>query len=374
MRILVLAPPMGDFGGIQRYIATLVQAFQEIAGEGAVHCEAMSEVTNVKGRGRLTARSKLSFCFRALREAVRGRADLIICAHLALGPIGWLASGITRRPYWVVVFGIEAWIELPWLKRMALRHADKVLSISEFTSEQVMKRHGLKREHMARLPCALDERLTNIEPASVGPHQLPTDDCGMVLTVARLSSSEQYKGHDVILRALPEVLLRVGHLVYVVAGDGDDRPRLESLADRLGIRQNVIFTGQVSDSELAALYRRCDIFALPARTQIGRHEAKGEGFGIVFIEAMAFGKPVVGPDGGAPKEILHHGRHGFLVNPEDSSAVASALIDLLNHPDKARAMGLAGKEWVRQQYSFTAFRERLRGILDDSFRPCTTAH
>ncbi len=191
----------------------------------------------------------------------------------------------------------------------------------------------------------------------------------MVLTVARLASSEQYKGHDVILRALPEVLLRVPELVYVVAGEGDDRPRLEALADSLGIKQNVIFTGQVSDSELAALYRRSDIFALPARTQIGRHEAKGEGFGIVFIEAMAFGKPVVGPDVGAPKEIIHHGRHGLLVNPEDSSAVASALIDLLMDPGKACAMGQAALDWVENRYSYTSFRESLRKLIGGGIVP-----
>ena len=373
MKVLVLAPPMGDFGGIQRYTATLVQALQGIVGAGAVHFEAMPDVADENGRRRVSSRSKLGFCFRAIREAVRGQADVIICAHLALGPIGWVASKIRRQPYWVIVYGIEAWVELPWLKRMALRRAAKVLSISEFTSEQVMKRHGSKKELMARLPCALDERLTSIEPAIAGPHQLLAEGCRMVLTVARLSSSEQYKGHDGILRALPEVLLRVPDVVYVVAGDGDDRPRLEALADSLGIRHKVMFTGRVSDSELVALYRRSDVFALPARIQIGRHEAKGEGFGIVFIEAMAFGKPVVGPDVGAPLEIIQD-RHGLLVDPENSSAVAAALIDLLTHPDKAQAMGLAGKEWVRQQYSFTAFRERLRGILDDSFQPRITTH
>jgi phosphatidylinositol alpha-1,6-mannosyltransferase len=137
------------------------------------------------------------------------------------------------------------------------------------------------------------------------------------------------------------------------------------LADALGLRQNVIFTGRVSDSELAALYHRSDVFALPARTALSEREAKGEGFGIVFLEAMAFGKPIIGPNQGAPSEIIHHGRHGLLVNPEDSSAVAEALVDLLTNPGKAHDMGQAGGDWVRKQYSYGSFREKLKGILPD---------
>ena len=372
MKVLVLAPPMGAFGGIQRYTTTLLQALKELVGEGNVRCLAMPDVGNSAGSSRASARSKLGFIVSALWAGMRWRADLVICAHLALGPIAWLLAKITLRPYWVFVYGIEAWAPLPFAKRRALRRATRVIGISKFTCEQVVKRQQVKAERISKLPCALNEELATIEPASVGPHQLVGKGSRVVLTVARLASSEQYKGHDVILRALPSVLQRVSDLTYVVVGDGDDRPRLEALAKELGLGQHVIFTGQVNDAELAALYRRCDVFAMPAQTKITPQEAKGEGFGIVYLEAMAFGKPVIGPNDGAPAEIIADGKHGLLVNPEDPSAVAAALVDMLTHPDRARAMGQAGSDWVRQQFSYVAFRERLKGILPEGLNACAS--
>jgi len=262
-----------------------------------------------------------------------------------------------------VVYGIEAWVNLPLAKRIALRRADRVIVISEFSREQVTKRQRVKAERIACLPCALDEGLATVEPASTGPHEALANRQHVVLTVARMEAAERYKGHDVILRALPSVLARVPDLSYAVVGEGDDRPRIEALVDNLGLRPHVVFTGRVSDSELAALYHRSDVFALPARTVIASREAKGEGFGIVFLEAMAFGKPVIGPNYGAPTELIGHGQHGLLVDPEDTGAIAESIVGLLTNPDLAHRMGQAGSDWVRKQYSYGAFREKLRHIL-----------
>jgi phosphatidylinositol alpha-1,6-mannosyltransferase len=185
----------------------------------------------------------------------------------------------------------------------------------------------------------------------------------MLLTVARMASWERYKGHDIVLRALPSVVAKVPNLTYVVVGDGDDRPWLEGLAKELGVAEHVSFTGEVSDSELAALYRRSEVFALPARTVIDDYDPKGEGFGIVFLEAMAFGKPVVGPNYGAPAELIRHGENGLLVDPEDPASVAGALVNLFTNPEAAREMGRAASDWVRRNHSYGSFRERLREMI-----------
>jgi phosphatidylinositol alpha-1,6-mannosyltransferase len=180
-----------------------------------------------------------------------------------------------------------------------------------------------------------------------------------------MKASERYKGHDVILRALPSLVTKIPELTYVVVGDGDDRCRLEGLAKDLGVGKHVVFTGEVSDSELAAIYRQSEVFVLPARTVIDGEDPKGEGLGIVFLEAMAFGKPVVGPNYGAPTELIRHGENGLLVDPEDPTSVRDALFDLLSHPDAAREMGEAGSSWVRGHYSYGSFREALRRLLAD---------
>jgi phosphatidylinositol alpha-1,6-mannosyltransferase len=162
---------------------------------------------------------------------------------------------------------------------------------------------------------------------------------------------------------LPSVIAEEPRVAYVIVGDGDDRLRLESLARELGVSDHVVFTGEINDSELVALYQRGEVFVLPARTVLDSRNPKGEGFGIVFLEAMAFGKPVVGPKYGAPAEIIRDGQTGFLVDPEDPASVAGALSTLLANPAVALAMGKAGRNYVTANYSYGAFRDKLREAL-----------
>jgi len=316
--------------------------------------------------GRLSSRTKWQFGRQSLAEAARWRPDLIICVHLALGPVGWLLAVLGRRPFWIVVHGIEAWVPLPLAKRFALRRADCVIVTSKYNYNRVKARQRVSPDRIKSLPCALDETLRTTPPASEGPHRSLAPSERVVLTVARMDACEQYKGHDVILHALPQVLSRVPNVKYVVVGEGSDRTRIEALAGSLGLRSTVLFTGRVSDAQLAALYERSDVFALPAKASVNDHEAKGEGFGIVFLEAMAFGKPVIGPDEGAPAEIIQHERQGLLVSPENPAALADALVALLTDPARAREMGQAGRECVRENYSFTSFRNNLSGLLSTS--------
>jgi glycosyltransferase involved in cell wall biosynthesis len=211
----------------------------------------------------------------------------------------------------------------------------------------------------------LDEGLLRVAPAKERVRLWAPHGRRVILTVARLAASEQYKGHDVVLRALPQVIEREPNLTYLIVGDGDDRPRLETVAERLKLRDHVVFTGRVSDEELAACYRACEVFVLPARTVLDERDPKGEGFGIVFLEAMAFGKPVIGPACGAPVELIRQGEHGLLVKPEDPAAVADAVLRLLNSPEEARRMGESGSQWVREEHSYQSFCRRLREALGD---------
>jgi glycosyltransferase involved in cell wall biosynthesis len=267
--------------------------------------------------------------------------------------------------------GIEAWRDLPYWKRIALKHADRVIVTSNFSQEQVVRLHEIRSKRISRLPCTLDESLLRIAPAKKGRYTQLSDEQPVILTVARMDASEQYKGHEVVLRALSSVIGKVANLAYVIVGDGNDRPRLQSLARELGIAEHVIFTGEINDGELVALYQRSDIFVLPAQTVLDSPNPKGEGFGIVFLEAMAFGKPVVGPRYGAPAEIIRDGRNGLLVDPENPASVAEAISTLLADPGLARAMGQAGKRNTLEFYSYQVFREALNRILVSNARGAT---
>jgi glycosyltransferase involved in cell wall biosynthesis len=368
-RTLVLTPSLQNSGGIQRYTRTLMGALQEIFGSSNVRVVAASDPkpSAANGRLKLAASARLGFAWRAFSEILRWQPQLIICTHLSLGPFAWAAKLFTGNPYWIVLHGIEAWRELPYWKTVALQSADRIIVTSNFSREQVMKQHQIGSDPMSNLPCTLDGKLLSITPANnvgtTGRYPNLYDNQRVILTVARMDASEQYKGHDVVLRALPSVIAEEPRVAYVIVGDGDDRLRLESLARELGVSDHVVFTGEINDSELVALYQRGEVFVLPARTVLDSRNPKGEGFGIVFLEAMAFGKPVVGPKYGAPAEIIRDGQTGFLVDPEDPASVAGALSTLLANPAVALAMGKAGRNYVTANYSYGAFRDKLREAL-----------
>jgi glycosyltransferase involved in cell wall biosynthesis len=368
-RTLILSPTLQNFGGIQRYTRTLTHALEELFGSPNVRVLAADDPkpSAATGRLKLAPSARLGFAWRTFSEILRWQPQLIICTHLSLGPFAWAAKLFTRSPYWIVLHGIEAWRELPYWKTVALQTADRIIVTSNFSREQVMKQHQIGSDPMSNLPCTLDDKLLGVTPANnvgtTGRYPNLSDNQRVILTVARMDASEQYKGHDVVLRALLSVIEEEPKVVYVIVGDGDDRPRLESLVRELGVADHVVFMGKINDSELVALYQRSEVFVLPARTVLDSRNPKGEGFGIVFLEAMAFGKPVIGPNDGAPAEIIRDGQTGFLVDPEDSTAVAEALSTLLANPAVALAMGKAGRNYVTANYSYVAFRDKLREVL-----------
>jgi phosphatidylinositol alpha-1,6-mannosyltransferase len=361
--VLVLAPSLKSVGGIQDYTSTLVEALRIILGNDCVRMVAVPGDAEVRDDGSLALRPsvKLRFLISAFAAAIAWSPDLIICAHIGMAPTARLIQRLTRTPYWLVLYGIEVWGELPPAKRKALQSAKRYVTITRFTLDAMAARHGLKEPPALLLPPSLPKgRLSSRETTrTASTDGLPPT----VLTVGRMSASEQYKGHDVMLEAWPLVLRRVPNAVYSIVGGGDDRPRLESRARELGIADSVHFAGAVSPEELAVCYDRCCVFAMPARTELVGRAPRGEGFGIVFLEAMARGKPVVGPSVGAPAEFIRSGEHGLLVNPEDSRQVAEALVELLENPARARRMGEAGKSWVEREFTFDRFCERLRAAF-----------
>jgi phosphatidyl-myo-inositol dimannoside synthase len=363
-KTLVLAPSLKSVGGIQNYTNTLADALQVVLGSDRVRVVAVSDDPEVRDDGSLALRPsvKLRFLASALTAAISWSPDLMICAHVGLAPAARIIQRLTGIPYWLVLYGIEVWGDLPPAKQNALRAAQRYVAITRFTLDATAVRHGLERRRELILPPTLPkERPRSSETNCAAPNGSPP----MVLTVGRIAASERYKGHDVMLEAWPAVLRRVPDAVYWIVGGGDDRSRLESRARELGIGESVHFAGAVSPEELDVCYDRCCIFAMPARTELDARVPRGEGFGIVFLEAMAHGKPVVGPRVGAPAEFIRSGEHGSLVDPTDSREVAEALIELLEDSTRARRMGEAGREWVAREFSFDRFCERLRDALQE---------
>jgi phosphatidyl-myo-inositol dimannoside synthase len=362
-RVLVLAPPLGSVGGVQRYTGTLVHALRDTLGVERVRLLAVPSEPEPRPDGGVAIRPaiKLKFLAASIVTAVRWRPDLVICAHVGVAPVGWILKILLGTRYWLVLYGIEVWGELPLLKRRALRDASRLVSISRFTLNTVMSRHTLKNPDAVILPPALTD---GTPPPERTPRRARLDGARpTVLTVGRLAASERYKGHDVVLDAWQQVIKRQPEALYLIVGDGDDRPRLEARVKHMGLSDSVQFAGNVSAAELHDCYDGCRVFAMPTRTEIDGPTPRGEGFGIVFLEAMIHGRPVVGPRDGAPAEFIRSGQHGLLVNPTDPHEIADALIELLEDQELGDRMGAVGREWVAENFSYGTFCRRLREFL-----------
>jgi phosphatidylinositol alpha-1,6-mannosyltransferase len=357
----VLSPSLESIGGVQSYTRTLASALEEILGTGCVRLLTVGAESQTQRDGRVALETsvKLRFAVHACTTAMVWRPELVIATHIGVAPVARLIKKYTKTPYWMVLHGIEVWGKLPPAKERALRAAAKYVALTRFTLEATVARHALGKPPVVLLP----------PPLAIRVHRASSDStssstcCPVVLTVGRLAAAERYKGHDIMLEAWPAVRRRVPGAEYWIVGDGDDRTRLESRAQELGVARSVRFTGALSGDRLSEAYERCSIFAMPARTELQGDSPEGEGFGIVFLEAMAHGKPVVAPRDGAPAEFIRSEEHGLLVDPSDCAEIAEAIIGLLEDPERCRRMGENAREWVAREFTRENFVGRLRQAL-----------
>lgn len=302
------------------------------------------------------ARNKPRFVAHLMIRAPRTR--LLFAGHIYFGPPAFSAALFgPRLQYWLVAHGFEVWQPLPLYRAVPLRMAHGVIAVSRNTAEAVEREQRVCREKIFLLPPALEPDVpsTHAENAALG---VPPGS-RVLLTVARLSASEPGKGADTVIQALPQLLPAFPDLFYVIVGDGDARPGLEKLASENGVGGRVIFAGECARESLRRYYEIADVFVMPSRQ---------EGFGIVFLEAMAAGKPVVASPCGGAQEVVREGEDGYLVEYGNVSALAGRLAALLGDECLRRRMGEAGKRKTEEQYRFEQFRERLIAFLDANKR------
>jgi phosphatidylinositol alpha-1,6-mannosyltransferase len=188
---------------------------------------------------------------------------------------------------------------------------------------------------------------------------LGLDGAPLVVCVSRLVKR---KGQDTLIEALPAIQARVPDARLLIVGGGPDEERLRERAASLG--DAVVFAGQVPEDDLPRYYAVGDVFAMPCRTRLGGLEV--EGWGNVFIEAAACGRPVVVGDSGGARESLVDGETGILVDGKRTEAVADAVASLLADPARAAAMGAAGRERVLRDHTWPEIAARLAGWLREA--------
>jgi phosphatidylinositol alpha-1,6-mannosyltransferase len=304
------------------------------------------------------ARNKTQFALDAWRAAAREPA-LVMSLHPHLAPVAWMmrARGGKSRSI-VFTHGVEIWRPLSWPRGAALRRADLVLGPSADTVQHLICEQRILPGRVRRLPWGLDpefEARAAMSASFSPPPEFPRTG-RIILTVGRWDSAEKYKGADTLITALSSVLKTAPDTSLVLVGDGNDRPRLQQLAHDLRVSEHAHFLHGLAPEQLSACYANCDVFALPS---------SGEGFGLVFLEAMAYGKPVIGGAHGGIPDIVEDGVTGLLVPYGNTERLAEALESLLNVPDRAKAMGGRGRERVAKAFSFEQFQAGLANILSN---------
>ena len=247
---------------------------------------------------------------------------IIISTHVNFAPMGRVVQRLGKIRFCAIGHGIEVWDVPKANVRKALRAADQLVAVSDFTRQRMARVLEINPDRIEILPNTFDaERFRpGPKPAALLQRYGLAPEQPVILTVARLAATEQYKGYDQVLRALPAVLRQFPQSRYVIVGDGPDRGRVERLSKELRVEERVVFAGYVPNEELAGHYNLCDVFVMPS---------KGEGFGIVFLEALSCGKPVIAGNKDASVEAVLGGKLGMLVDPDDVAAIANAISRIL---------------------------------------------
>ena len=301
--------------------------------------------------------------FEIAGAARRANADYIMLHSIGgiLDRAALLASKLTRRPLLTVTHFLHP-RRMPWgaADDLVLRMASKNFCPSDHVASWLAAR-GVDPGRICVIPNGVDVREIESWRDRAGGSRRGGDgfpDGGpVVLTVARL---EPWKGVRTVIRAMPRVVSEVPGARYAIVGDGRDRDHLERLAAGSPVADAITFLGALYGDEKLECYDRCDVFAMPSGEE--------ETFGIVFLEANAFGKPVVGGRLGGVPDAVVDGETGLLVDPHSESEVADAIVRLLKNPDEARRLGENGRRRVENGFTWRKSAEQflsvIRGIVD----------
>ncbi|NJO77859.1 MAG: glycosyltransferase family 4 protein [Cyanobacteria bacterium RM1_2_2] len=305
---------------------------------------------------------RLHFATALLRYLIQHRPQQVFCGHINLAPMVQLFCQPLGIPYTVLTYGKEVWQPLPPTVCRSLQQADQIWTISRYSRDEACAANQLDPAKVQFLSCAVDGNY--FTPGEKSPDLLEKyrlSGSKVLLTVARLWSGDIYKGVDVTIRALPTIAQQFPDVKYLVIGRGDDQPRLAKLAEGLGVADRVVFAGFVPTEDLMAHYRLADAYIMPSQ----------EGFGIVYLEAMACGIPVLSGDADGSADPLQDGELGWRVPHRDSNAVAEACIEMLTQIAK-RECGedydqRCDGNWLREQaiarFGKPAFAHQLQALL-----------
>jgi glycosyltransferase involved in cell wall biosynthesis len=294
--------------------------------------------------------------FPFIREALSAgrKADVILLSHINLLPVAWMIKKVSPKTR-ILLFahGIEIWGDLRTVTERLLSCVDKFLCVSEFTKSTIHQVHHIYREKCEIVNNCLDpflpfpgEKIKS--PELLAKYGFAAGDT-IVFTLTRLSSKDRYKGYDRVLEALAMINSTASQsLRYIVGGsyDAAEKRTVDEVVQRLGLEDRVVIAGYIPDQELAEHFKLADIYVMPSTK---------EGFGIVFIEAMYYGLPVIAGNADGSVDALLNGRVGILVTPDSVPEITEAIEKIIQNknayvPDRAMLMENFGYESYKRKF------------------------
>lgn len=298
---------------------------------------------------------KGEFIYDSVRRGI-GKS-MVILSHVNLLPVGYLIKLFSPKTQLVLfTHGIEVWKIFTGLQKMMVRKVDTFLAVSKHTAEVVLENNKLDKAKVQVLNNSLDPYLPEPQKGDKTPELLKkygfTCDDTIMLTLTRLASKERYKGYDRVIQVLSEMQNDFPQLRYMVVGkyDHEEEQRLMAMIQQFGIQDKVVFTGYVPDDLLAEYFNLADLYIMPSEK---------EGFGIVFIEALFYGKNVIAGNKDGSVDALLNGGLGTLIDPSDEKGLREAITALITQ----KPLPLPDRDLMMKHFSYPAYKEKWRAVL-----------
>jgi len=338
----------GVVGGLQKHLHSILLASRNLLKENRI--KVFLKLGN----------NNILFALKVFLSSLISKPKLIIVGHVNFSPIAYMIKRLTNIPFWVVTYGIEAWGIRKNLLKKSLLASDRILAMSNFTKNRITSEQNIAADKISVLPGTFDAHFFRIKPKSaylLGKYGLNQNQ-PVILTVCRMDKAEKYKGYDKIIELMPKLIQNFADIRYILVGYGSDAERIKELVKKLKLDKHVILPGKITGEELCDHYNLCDCFAMPS---------KAEGFGIVFLEALACGKPVLAGNQDGSVEALRNGELGVLVDPDDINEISDNLIKILKseYPNKIIYNPELLREKAIAYFGFDQFKMNLKQYLGD---------
>jgi phosphatidyl-myo-inositol dimannoside synthase len=351
-------------GGIQNFNRCFIKALDEQTTDAKTSLTISSFYdkstdANYFKKGKfITYPNKYAYVLSTVLNA--HKYDLIILGHVNMALIGVIIKLLfPKKQVWVITHGVEVWMpSLGFLRNRLLDVVDKIIAVSQYTKDQMVFHRKINADKISIFYNTINpffEVPTNFEASEKIKlkYGFPLGST-VLLTVTRIDSNDKYKGYDIVLEAMSKIATK--DIFYIIGGkyDAQEKARIDTLIESYQLQNQVILPGYISDSDLVDYYKYADIFIMPS---------KGEGFGIVFIEAAVCGAVVIGGNKDGSVDALQNGEYGILVDPDNVIEVKKAIERGISHPLSLENKFELQKK-VMSKFGFHRYKENLKHLIE----------